>query len=513
MKIYKITKINTQGENKFSLLINEEDGACLTINLKSSQLVFSLNKPTNRGDDKHYTSTLSLKDFQNHTLFKMYNNIDILYTSLLDIIPECLTSIAEEGGNVMVLHFKDNYRHVALSAEVKLNLIDGIVATGGTFSEIQELGVQVKALKSTISALIVKETENEEFGKFDKINIESYKKNYQESSYFASDPSKLVFHKDITTNANNQRRIDNIFCIFNSKLGEDIIVWHTPEFFICAYDLQKEVITHEFLAHDNMMLATRHFYDCLGDRDIIISSSYDRNVKLWDASANYQNILTIASAHDTDNIYSVMIINVNCCNYVVSSCWDSSDSTKVWDFTTGEYIKSLGKDQSYYLGYYYDMKKRKHYVINGNEYDVKSYDFVTGLEYKRYTPGSNWHMSALVRESDDVTEIVCCVGNYGYIYIYNFHTVELIKKCDTYGGYELRGISLWNWDFLAMTGSDGKIKLLDMVDNKRICELEGHSGVAACVKKFEHHLYGESLVSFSNEGKIKLWVNKNKITN
>jgi WD40 repeat protein len=432
---------------------------------------------------------------------------------MVDLIPNILQKIAKDDSEVC-LYFEDKYRNYILTGEIKLQSIKD--RTGGievldNMKELEVLSSKVKNLKSKISAIINEETEREEASHYEEINIKSFERNFDQRPFYAWDPRELTFLKDITDRANNQRRIDDLFCVFQAKTGEHLIVWGTPEYQLCIYDCQKEEIINEFKAHEMLILTTRHFYDHLKDKDIIITSSYDRSVKLWDVNENFQNILTIPDTHTTQNVYSVMVVNVKLNNYIVTSCYESSDNTKVWDYETGGFIRKVGNDLTYFISFYYDRRKRKHYIINGNEYDVRSYDFITGELYKKYISGISWHLSACIREDDESTQLIDSVCSGAHIYIFDFHSAVLLKKLDAFSGPEMRGLCLWGFEFLFVAGDDGHLKLLDLVGDKRISQLEGHSGVASCIKKFEHPIYGESLVSFSNEGKIKLWVNKNKI--
>ena len=69
----------------------------------------------------------------------------------------------------------------------------------------------------------------------------------------------------------------------------------------------------------------------------------------------------------------------------------------------------------------------------------------------------------------------------------------------------VNGICLWDNRYLATSGRDSLIKLVDLRSKKIIKKLSGHEKETLSVKKINISKYGECLVSLDRDGIIKLW--------
>ena len=131
---------------------------------------------------------------------------------------------------------------------------------------------------------------------------------YNFSFKLQNDPQELVFKKDICSNAHKTNSIDRVFCAFKSFLGEALIVWGSSSNNIEYYDCEKEKIVKTFhQAHSQTVFSCRHYPYVKKRIDYIITSSYDRTVKLWDYNQNSYD-LCISNAHGGYYIFSKYFI-------------------------------------------------------------------------------------------------------------------------------------------------------------------------------------------------------------
>ena len=326
-------------------------------------------------------------------------------------------------------------------------------------------------------------------------------------SKFTKDPTELVYKEDICGTAHKTNSIDKVFCAFKSLSGESFVVWGTPQYSIEFYDLEKgKIIKTIPNAHNQTIFSCRHYVDFINNIDYIITSSYDKTVKVWDLKT-FQYILNIKNPHSGYYIYSVNILcdQKEGANYVITSA--PNEYMKVFDFT-GNNLRSFGQndESTYFIDTYCDSKEGVHYVINANSSDVKSYVFKTGKLYHKYKGSpQTWHMSAIVNETKDQQILIESDGN-GYIRMWEFHTGNLIKTIPSSVSLNLRGICLWNDDYLLAAGNDYQVKLFDLSQGKFIKSFKGHTSTVCSIEKIVHPKYGECLISQGLDGKLKLWI-------
>ena len=328
---------------------------------------------------------------------------------------------------------------------------------------------------------------------------------------FTKDPKDFVYKEDICSSAHKTNSIDKVFCAFKSFSRESLVVWGTPQYNIEFYDLDKgKIIKTIIRAHNQTIFSCRHYSDIKNRIDYLITSSYDRTVKVWDIKS-YSYFINISNAHSGYYIYSVSILcdEKENANYIITSA--PNEYMKIWDFK-GKYLRNFGQndESTYFIDVYYDNKEKKSYILNANSTDVKSYHFKNGELYHKYkgTP-QTWHMSAVVNETREQHILIESDGN-GYIRMWEFHSANLIKIIPSSSTLNLRGICLWNDDYLFAAGNDYQVKLFDLTAGKFIKSFKGHTSTVCSLDKIVHPKYGECLVSQGLDGKLKIWVSPQK---
>jgi len=322
---------------------------------------------------------------------------------------------------------------------------------------------------------------------------------------FSSNPTNLIYKGDLCNTAHKYNSIDKVFCAFKSFLGDSYVVWGTPTYSLEFFNIEKNKIINSIKeAHMNIIFSCRHYPDKKNKIDYIITSSYDRNVKIWNLKSFSYNL--IVNTHNNNYIYSVCLLfeeNENK-SYVITS--SPNDFMKVWDFT-GKLLDTFGlsDEGTYFIDTYHDTKNNKYYILNGNVNDVKSYSFSDRKQYKKYLgKPQSWHMSALVYQYNEQEILIESDGN-GYIRLWEFHTSNLIKSIFTYSFILLRGICLWNEQYLFAGANDHQIKLYDLINGKFVKLYKEHTSAVCTLEKIVHNKYGECLLSQGLDGKIKIW--------
>lgn len=324
---------------------------------------------------------------------------------------------------------------------------------------------------------------------------------------FESNPCDLVFSKNICDNAHKSNSIDCVFTCFKSIKDEYVAVWGTPAFNVEAYDLVTNKVVFSKLAHFSTIFTTRHYLDKRNKMDIIITSSYDKSVKLWNFNESCKLILNIANAHTGFYIYSacLLINELDNKTYVISSA--PNEYLKLWNMQ-GKHLNDFGvcNQSTYYVSTWFDSKNKKHYIINANSVDVKVYNFKDLSLFKTYkgTPNT-WHMSAYVIERKDKYCLIESDGT-GNIRVWDFETANLISTVSS-TGINLRGLCIWNDQYVISSGSDHAVKIYDIENMKFVKNLPQHTSTVCSVMKIFIPKLGECLITHALDGKLKLWVN------
>jgi WD40 repeat protein len=327
---------------------------------------------------------------------------------------------------------------------------------------------------------------------------------------FSSNPNQLVFKQDISNQGQKSYTIDSVITAFTTVEGMACVAWANPSHNIDIYELKSNKIIKSLTGHTQHIFIVRHFYHAKATTDYLISTSYERNIKIWNANT-LSLVMTVSNCHTGCYLYSAMILIDDFTIEGISKAYAVSTApneyTKVWDIPTGNFIKNIGTttDYTYFISTWYDHKNKEVYIINANSVDVKLYEYKTGNVYKTFkSESSTWHMSAMVHEVNTVPHLFETDGN-GYLRVWNIQTGTIFKTIHA-PSVNLRGICLWNDQYVISASSDKSFKVFDINTWELSVSVPGHENVLCTVEKIVHPNFGECLVTSAIDGKIKLWV-------
>lgn len=338
------------------------------------------------------------------------------------------------------------------------------------------------------------------------------------SILFESDPIKLTTKIQITDKVQKSYTIDSVFTAFTTSDDKSFAAVANQTYLIDVYSFNSE-LAFEFLqslkSHAQHVFTIRHFYDCRNNSDYLLSTSYDKTVILWKYNLNkgiFDLLQVIDTGHGGLYIYSGLVLFDNTdtqseslpekSTYILSSV--PNEQIRIFSIT-GELLKSIGNktDYTYYINLYFDMKLNEYFIINANSIDVKIISFKEGNTIKAFKDTVNaWHMSAFICEIEKRTLLFESDGN-GYLRIWDYNTVSIYKKLHA-PGCNLRGILLWNQKFVIAASSDKCFKIFNIDEEKVFSSPSLHSNVLCTVQKITHPIYGESLMTSSIDGLLKL---------
>ena len=329
---------------------------------------------------------------------------------------------------------------------------------------------------------------------------------------FLSNPQELKYKETITNKCLKSFTIDSIFDAYTAFDGNAYIASSlSSSYNIEIYNLQNNTLQSTLKGLYNQLYIIRHYAQYSTNTDYLLSTTTGKTLKIWNLKT-YTEYLTIKNCHSGAYMYSALLLfdEINKKNYVVTS--SPNDYIKLWNFEDGKFIHDVGtkSDYTYFINSW--CHDSKYYIINANADNVKIYgiDKINDL-FGEYTGKQRtWHMSAFVEKINDIDTLFESDGN-GYVRLWNLENNSLMKNiyCPS---CSLRGLCLWNQQYVIVASSDKSFKIIDFVKEKCVNSIVGQHYNSLCsVKKIKHPKYGESLLSGSIDGSIKLWINNKLI--
>ena len=328
---------------------------------------------------------------------------------------------------------------------------------------------------------------------------------------FMMDPRDLKYKETITNKCLKSFTIDCIFDAFTAFDGNCYLASsHGSPFSIEIYNLlnNKVVATLNIL---KQIYIIRHYAQFSKRIDYLLTTTTEKSIKIFNLNT-FKEHLTINNCYTGTYMYSALLLfdDLGLKNYVVTS--SPNDYIKFWNLDNGKFIKNVGSkdDYTYFINYW--KNNDKYYIINANADNVKIY----GTEKENQLFGEysgterTWHMCAFVDKMNDIDTLFESDGK-GYVRLWNLENHQLIKSIQV-KTFSLRGMTLWNQKYIIVASSDKSFKILDLEEGTLACSISGQHFNSMCsVKKIMHPLYGESLLTGSIDGTIKLWININLI--
>ena len=408
---------------------------------------------------------------------------------------EFIINIFEENKVVIKKYTVNKEMKISLKLsqkkEIDIILFFSKVHNDYIFSEINKLKNDINELKKK-NNILTKDIEN--------------LKKYHENKI----PKNFKLLTEITKDSYSDYGLDNIFIAFKSINDLLCLVYTNKRKSIICYDLNNLVKIIELkLCHEEYITNLRHYLDDIYKRDLIMSiSNEDNNIKIWNLN-NWECILNIQNVNNNGHLYSACFMKDNNQNYIISSNYNeiqNSEFIKIFDFE-GNKIKEINHSNeiTFLIDTYYNEILNKNFIITGNLNYIKSYDYnKNNLYHKYFDNGIGYHFSIIIYNNEEIIKLIesCEDGN---IRIWHFHSCLLLYKIKVTDD-NLNGICLWNNNYLFVGCDDESIKLIDIKNGLLIEELNDHNREVLTIKKINHPIYGECLISQGyEEDQIRLW--------
>jgi len=326
---------------------------------------------------------------------------------------------------------------------------------------------------------------------------------------FISNPKNLKFLYNFPIEAFSFLH-DNQFEIFNTISNNNIyLIFNQYKSLLCYDVLSKELVKTLNEIHEDDILSFRHYVKN-NKSDLIITSSRDNSIKIFDITNDWKNILKIENVGDNSNdeyfpINSVCLLTYNNIDYIISSC-NLDSYLKVFDFE-GKKIKNFGEqiERINYINYYNDDKNKVCYIITLSN-EVNSFFFESGKLHKKYFVSEETFIdNFVITEIDDKINLI--FANLNQILLYNFLKGDLLYQINLNEDYWLHCICLWNNEYIISGGNDNLIHIINLKNKNEEEILKGHNNIVYTIMKIK---INEKECLLSHEwggGKIIMWSN------
>lgn len=310
--------------------------------------------------------------------------------------------------------------------------------------------------------------------------------------------------------------IDSVFCSFVTYDSTSYIAFANQTYTVDLYNLSQSKIVQSMKNHTQHIFIVRHFFYKGNSTDYLLSTGYDKKVNIWKYNLKnkiFDLQISINTGHAGLYLYSGLILfdesqkdkELDEKTYIITSV--PNEQMKVFNMK-GTLLKHIGNktDYSYFINSHFDSKSNSYHILNANSSDVKIISFKDGNTIRSFKDSVvAWHMSAFISELDKKTHLFESDGN-GWLRIWEYDTAIMVKKILTSNNCNLRGIVLWNENYVIAASSDKTYKVIDIKEDKVAYSQACHENVLCTVQKLIHPIHGEVIFTCAIDGKLKMWI-------
>lgn len=324
-------------------------------------------------------------------------------------------------------------------------------------------------------------------------------------------PNNLQLLNSLTNDSFSDYTLDNTFTVFNSIDNIIYLVYSNIKKSIISYNIIDNKKINEIKnAHSRDITNFRHFLDKDKKRDLIISMSLsNNNLKLWNIT-NFECLLNLENINKSGRLFSACLFSENNVNYIITSCaYGNNEPIKIFDINNIK-IKEINEsnDNVYFVDTFYDTILSKNYIIAGCNGFIKSFDYNNNQIYKIYNDNdNNRHCSIIINNKGKIKMFESSFD--GHLRIWDFHEGKLLNKIKICDNCWLFGLCLWDSEHLLIGCGDKSIKIVELKNRAINANLNSFNNKVLCIKKINHPLYGECLITQGYEKEqIKIFCKK-----
>ena len=346
-----------------------------------------------------------------------------------------------------------------------------------------------------------------------KINEEYLKKiRYK----FIKEPQNLKYKYNIIR-TNDIWGANDLFEIFISyKDNKEYIV--SPNFFNFNLDILTLLDNHlikSLKGHLSHITTIRYFINNKNFNEYLISGDQKNIVIIWDITDNYSIKYKINTNYkNKGDIYSCLLIfphNINY-NFIITSTQSVSDdndnATKIYSFNNCEFIRYINNTSINPINYLLSWNNKnndKYYIIQLSKDKILINNLIENELYSELKKDSQGNLFGALITYQNNKEYLFTTSQKLNIIIWDLYKKDIFKII--YINSFLVYITEWNNKYIIVGDYTNKsFRIIDIENDLIIANIGGHDNrPLTCVKKINHPIYGESLLTASWDKTINLW--------
>ena len=266
-------------------------------------------------------------------------------------------------------------------------------------------------------------------------------------------------------------------------------------------------------AHKERIFTCSHFLDKYNKRDLLLTASFDKKIKIWNITNNFEMIYKKKpDYYFRKNTYllSENILSYNNSIYLTTSAYEiKSDGYYIFYYSLfGDNIGMLknSKDNTNYLNTYYNNDIP--YIIAANCGNVKIYNFDKKSLIKIFHDNDNSinYLSVIITQYNNQKAVISTSSD-GILRIWDYNQSNIVlERIKTYSNAWLVGLETLNDRYILAACGDGSLKEFDLNKNYVICSLERNQYHDSLFTVKYININGEDyLFTHSFKGIIELW--------
>ncbi|ETO07454.1 WD-40 repeat protein [Reticulomyxa filosa] len=228
------------------------------------------------------------------------------------------------------------------------------------------------------------------------------------------------------------------------------------------------------------------------DGNIVVSSSHDKTIRLWDLKSGTQ--ITKLKGH-TNTVSRAQFSPDG--NFIVSSSWDNT--IRLWDIKSGQELNKL-EGHSNWVNDVQFSKNGQTLVSASNDDTIAVWNVGSGERIHRLKGHSDVVLRAQFSPDDNYV-VSCSYDNT--VRIWNVNTRKEFKKLE--GHLDLITDVKYSPDgqTIVTSSCDKTIRLWDVKSGRELQVMKGHYSTVTGIDISPN---GSTIVSCDNNGTIRLWV-------